>query len=652
MKRTTAFLIVLLWVLNCFTAKAQDTAWFHLLDFTKSVKLYQSVLHNISTEKQPVVVGKQTYSKGVGIPEGLITVDLKGAATAFRGKVAMDDHVPKGFVRFVFYADKKEVFNSGLLGKGMAPVLFDIPLTGAQRLSLVVENDGDGIHTAHADWLNAYLLYKKLAPQVLPSPVQQPYILTPKASPLPRIHSPMIYGSRPGHPFLFKIAASGQRPMWYSARGLPEGLRLDSLTGIITGSLTAMGETIVKLGARNSLGETVRELKIVGGSKISLTPAMGWNSWNCFADAVSADKIKEAANAMLQSGLADYGYNYINIDDCWEVKQTAGNRLLMKQSRDRNGMIKTNSKFPDMKNLTGYLHRLGLKAGLYSSPGEVTCGGYMGSYKFEKQDAKQWANWGFDYVKYDWCSYYKVFDTTDQSVAEIRKPYQIMGDALKQQDRDILFSLCQYGMGNVGEWGQEAGGNSWRTSRDVHDTWTSMAGIGFNQAGREKYAGPGHWNDVDMLVVGMVGWGPKLRPTRLTPDEQYSHISLWSLLASPLLIGCDMNRLDSFTLNLLTNHEVIAINQDPLGIQAARVSQDGKAEVWAKRMYDGSLAVGLFNRSIFDEEVTATWKALGIEGAYIVRDAWRQKDLGIYKNSFKDAIASHGVRLLLLKPVK
>ncbi len=232
------------------------------------------------------------------------------------------------------------------------------------------------------------------------------------------------------------------------------------------------------------------------------------------------------------------------------------------------------------------------------------------------------------------------------------KPYQVMRAALDKVPRDIMYSLCQYGMGDVWEWGDQVGGNSWRTTGDITDSWGSMASIGFNQAGHEKYAGPGHFNDPDMLVVGKVGWGPSLHPTRLSPNEQYTHISLWCLLASPLLIGCDMTQMDDFTMNLLTNDEVLEVNQDPAGRQAGRVSQDGRLEVWAKDMEDGSKAVGLFNRGELEAPVKATWQALGIKGRHKVRDLWRQKDLGEFSDHFEAKIARHGVVLVKIAPAK
>jgi hypothetical protein len=291
-----------------------------------------------------------------------------------------------------------------------------------------------------------------------------------------------------------------------------------------------------------------------------------------------------------------------------------------------------------------------LKIGLYSSPGPWTCGGCVGSWQHEGQDAQSYADWGFDYLKYDWCSYGGI--DNGRTLEGLQKPYRVMRSALDQQHRDILFSFCQYGMGNVWEWGAEVGGNSWRTTGDINDSWSSMAGIGFKQNGHEKYAGPGHFNDPDMLVVGKVGWGPNLHQTHLTPNEQYTHISLWCLLTSPLLIGCDMTQLDPFTLNLLGNDEVLEVDQDPLGHQAARIVKDGDTEIWAKDMEDGSKAVGLFNRGYSTASVTLKFSDLGISGKPKLRDLWRQKDLGKFANSFTAEVPRHGVLLLRVWPGK
>jgi alpha-galactosidase len=249
-------------------------------------------------------------------------------------------------------------------------------------------------------------------------------------------------------------------------------------------------------------------------------------------------------------------------------------------------------------------------------------------------------------LKYDWCSYGEI--ARNPTHAELTKPYQIMQAALDKAPRDIVFSLCQYGMGNVWEWGAQVGGNSWRTTGDITDTWNSMSSIGFGQAGHEKYAGPGHWNDPDMLVVGYVGWSARVRPTKLTPNEQYTHISLWCLLCSPLLIGCDMTKLDDFTLSLLTNDEVLDVSQDPLGRQAARVAKHDSLEVWAKDMEDGSKVAGLFNLGEDEAPVTVDWSDLGLQGQKTVRDLWRQQNVGAFANQFQATVPRHGVVLIKL----
>ena len=468
--------------------------------------------------------------------------------------------------------------------------------------------------------------------------------LTPKPGLKPRINGPKIFGVRPGAPFLYTIPATGQRPMEFAAKNLPAGLAIDPVTGRVTGMIADTGKYLVTLRASNAFGKAERAFSIIVGNNIALTPPLGWNSWNCFAGDVDDAKVRAAADAMVRSGLVDHGWAYINIDDCWMVKSGSQDPILGGRERDEKGRIQTNKKFPDMKALSSYVHEKGLKLGIYSSPGPQTCAGFAGSYRFEAQDAAQYAEWGIDYLKYDWCSYGGI--AKDQSLPELKKPYEVMKTALKSVKRDIVYSLCQYGMGNVWEWGVEVGGNCWRTTGDITDTWESMEEIGFGQAGHELFAGPGHWNDPDMLVVGWVGWGPRLHPTRLTPQEQRTHITLWSLLAAPLLIGCDMTRLDEFTLGLLTNDEVLEVHQDPLGKQAGRVVRSGDLEVWARQLDDGSIAVGLFNRGPKSSRVTVNWSDLGIRGVWRVRDIWQQKDTGESDTDYSTTVGRHGAAMV------
>ncbi len=523
--------------------------------------------------------------------------------------------------------------------------------------------------------------------------------LTPPSPPTPRIHGAKVFGSHPGSPFLFTVPATGDRPLTFSADNLPAGLALDSATGRITGTTPQAGDYTVTLHAKNSLGETQRNLIIKAGGAIALTPPMGWNSWNCFASAVSDEKIRAAADAMAKSGLINHGWTYVNIDDCWE-----GNR-------DAGGLIQSNQKFPDMKALGDHIHGLALKFGIYSSPGPRTCAGYTASYQHEDQDAQRYGEWGVDYVKYDWCSYGQVAKKitadryasvlvndaprmqtllrekegldanrkrTDEESARLKQinsdldaiyhkidpeqkkqidmeilqaPYKQFRDSLAKVNRDIVFSFCQYGMGDVWKWGADAGGNSWRTTGDITDNWGSMIRNSQRQIGLESYVSPGHWNDPDMLVVGQVGWGPKLHATHLTPDEQYTHISLWCLQAAPLLIGCDLTQLDPFTLGLLTNDEVIDVDQDPLG-QAAHVVKPAAADttsiqIWAKPLEDGALAVGLFNPTEVPCPGSVNWSDLQISGSRTVRDLWRQNDLGAFDQKFESQpIPPHGVLLI------
>ncbi|HTI12310.1 MAG TPA: putative Ig domain-containing protein [Puia sp.] len=459
-----------------------------------------------------------------------------------------------------------------------------------------------------------------------------PYILTPAATATPRINGAEIVGTRPGAPFLFRIPATGERPMVFEATGLPATLKLDKQTGIITGALPQKGNYKLKLSAKNKAGVATRGLTILCGEKIGLTPALGWNSWNCWGLSVSDEKVKTSARAMAAQ-LADHGWTYINIDDGWEDK------------RDGQGEILPNGKFPDMKGLCDYVHSLGLKIGIYSSPGPRTCGGYLGSYQHEQQDATVYARWGIDYLKYDWCSYGEIAPPAP-SLDDYKKPYVLMRQALDKTGRDILYSLCQYGMGDVWKWGGEIGANSWRTTGDIVDTWGSMSGIGFGQDKCAPYTASGNFNDPDMLVVGRVGWGPSLHNSRLSPDEQYTHISLWSLLSAPLLIGCDMSQLDDFTLGLLTNDEVLAVDQDALAKPAIRTWNKDNVQVWVKELKDGSRALGIFNLSEKPLTSPIAFTRIGLPAQVKLRDLWRQQDLGLFKGSYTAKIPAHGVVLL------
>lgn len=363
-------------------------------------------------------------------------------------------------------------------------------------------------------------------------------------------------------------------------------------------------------------------------SGIAATPPMGWNSWNHFHRNVTDAVIRAQAEAMVTSGMRDAGYKYINIDDTWEGE------------RDAQGNILTNSKFPDMKALADFVHSKGLKLGIYSSPGAKTCAGFEGSYGHELQDARTYAAWGIDYLKYDLCGLgvqMKAAPSAEAANKIMVDAYVKMRDALRSTGRPIVYSLCQYGDDAVWRWGTDVGGNLWRTTGDINDHYSRMEEIGFGQAGLSRFAGPGHWNDPDMLEVGNGG---------MTADEYRTHMSLWAILAAPLLAGNDLTTMTPETVAILTNHDVIAIDQDPAGKQGDRVSAEGPIEIWAKPLADGSKAVGVFNRHPGTLTAKVDFRELGFSGSVKARDLWLNKDLGKITGPYSVTLPAHSVLLL------
>lgn len=598
-------------------------------------------------------LGGATYAHALPLAsDSELTIDLKGAATKFASMVGIDDTVkaPAGSVVFGVWVDGKKVADSGVMRGGDAPKMLSADVTGAKKLVLAVIDANDGTGGDTADWGGAMLTLAAGTSQkpevVIPAAETAPAIASHKTS-IPLINYPRITGGTPGRPFQFQIPASGDAPLTFSATNLPPGLVLNAATGVITGSIKSDGRWDVAVRAQNAKGMSNTVITIVGNKDaLALTPPLGWNSWNVWGGIVDDAKVRAAADGMVSSGLAAQGYTYINIDDAWEggYRKGENNRNDPKGGRDANGEIITNEKFPDMKGLADYIHGKGLKAGLYSGPGNTTCQGLAASFGHEEQDARTWAKWGFDYIKYDWCGY-PVQANAQSPLDVLQKPYTLMRGVLDKIDRDFVFSLCQYGWGKVWEWGDSVGGNLWRVTGDITDTWPSMSAIGFQQTGHEKFAGPGHWNDTDMLVVGNLGWGrtENPRPTNLTPNEQLTHISLWALQAAPLLIGADMAHLDEWTANLLGNREMLAVNQDVKGAAAGRTSSNDWTQIWSRPLADGTYAVGLFNRGPEAARMELPLTELGLSGAQPVRDIWQQKELPRATGSLSAMVPRHGV---------
>jgi len=370
---------------------------------------------------------------------------------------------------------------------------------------------------------------------------------------------------------------------------------------------------------------------VAQSSQLAATPPMGWNSWNHFASKVTDADVRAAADAMVSSGMRDAGYIYVNIDDTWEGE------------RDASGVLHTNSKFPDMKALADYVHSKGMKLGIYSGPGPKTCAKYEGSYGHEEQDAKMYAAWGIDYLKYDLCSFSQLMkqqagDEHSEKAFEMQKAaYEKMHKALVATGRPIVYSLCQYGWNDVWKWGPEVGGNLWRTTGDINDHYNRMEQIGFSQAGLAKYAGPGHWNDPDMLEVGNGG---------MTDDEYRQHMTLWVILAAPLLAGNDLSKMSPETLAILTNKDVVAVDQDKLGKQGDRVWAEGPTEIWAKPLSGGAKAVALFNRAPDPKSITLKLSEVGFGANAKMRDLWTGKDVTATNGSYTVLIPKHGTVLL------
>src|SRR5271170_4760292 len=374
---------------------------------------------------------------------------------------------------------------------------------------------------------------------------------------------------------------------------------------------------------------------LIAQTKLAATPPMGWNSWNHFAEHVTDADVRSAADSLVSTGMRDAGYIYVNVDDTWQGK------------RDAQGVLHPNERFPDMKALGDYIHSKGLKFGIYSSPGAKTCGRYEGSLGHEAQDAKMYAEWGIDFLKYDLCSFQenmnqaKAAHPDDPNAARdlMIAAYRKMGDALKATGRPILYSLCQYGLYQPWKWGPGVGAQMWRTTDDIDDSYGRMIAIGFSQAGLSKFAGPGHWNDPDMLEIGN---------GKMTTDEYKTHMSLWVILAAPLLAGNDLSKMTDTDKSILMNKDAVAIDQDPLGKQGDRLYQSADLDVWTKPLSNGRVAVGLFNRSWGDRDVSVDLAEIGFKNGANLRDVWSQKNLGLRSGVYTATVPRRGVALLIV----
>lgn len=667
MKRRFIIGIYFLIILGSLNAQKTAEVWLDDLDMPAFSDGIPGVSTKASASGEPIQLAGVKYNRGLGVSQiGLMVFQLDGNATSFSAVVGADDNANKAIETTIYFlGDKKVLFESGPMKVGDVPKNVSINITGVKRFGILVKAEASS-QKYYTDIANAKFL---MLNNQLPKPITnngERYILTPPIAKSPRINSPKVFGARPGNPFLFTVVATGEAPILYSIENLPKGLTMDPTTGIIKGVVNKKGTYVVMMKAKNNFGTAQKRLTIKIGDTIALTPPIGWNGWNSWARLIDREKVIASANAMVNMGLSKHGWTYINIDDGWQGYRSA----------KYNYALQPNHKFPDFKGMIDEIHGKGLKLGLYSTPWITSYAGfgggssnfedgtlpdsiinnkrsfrYVGKYRFEKQDAIQMADWGVDYLKYDW--------RIELASAER------MSDALKKSGRDIIYSLSNSApFSFVKDWARIS--EAWRTGPDIRDSWLSLYVSAFTLDKWGPYGGPGHWNDPDMMILGNVTTGAKLHPTRLTPNEQYSHVSLFSLLAAPLLIGCPIEQLDAFTLNLLSNDEVIEVNQDPLGKPARLVLEEQGVQIWLKPLEEGAYAVGIFNTANFgrtpesyfrweDEQAvnyTLDFNKLKLNGVFDVRNVWTQKEVSVRAKKFNALIPHHGVVMIKLTPAK
>ena len=612
----------------------------------------------------PLRMAGQAYAHGVGTHvDSALAFEADGRVVSFDAVVGIDDEADdvKGYgqpnagcVVFRIYADGRLVAESPRLHRRQKPVPIHADLRGARRIVLEAVDGAEwaSYWFGHADWADAtFTAADDVILRTVPL-TSQLGLLTPPVAKAPRINGPRVLGVRPGRPIRYRVPVVGEAGTAVTATSLPAGLSFDPQSRMLTGSLDRRGNYGLVLRAENRYGTDERPFELRVGGQLCLTPMLGWNSWNLHHDKVTADDIRAAADAFVRLGLVDHGWSYVNIDDGWQVRpdgDPTGAR-----TRDANGRILPSAKFPDMKALCEFVHGKGLRIGIYSSPGPTTCGRYEGSFAHEEQDAATWAEWGFDLVKYDLCSYQQNIReglaAGGDEVALNRRPYELMGGILGRQKRDIAYCLCQYGHAGVENWAFAVGGNSWRASSDLRDSWSTIVANVTRRGEAWRTSSPGCWLDLDMMVLGRMTTFGYSHQTLLTPNEQYAHMGLWALLGSPILLGCDLTALDDLTLNLLTNDGILDIHQDSLGATARLMSADqGATQLWVKPLADGDLAVGVLNLRPFPRKTVLDFPSLGIKGPRFVRDVWRDRCLGEHAGSLELDLLGHEMPVLRIK---
>ncbi len=675
------------------TARGDEVVWLSSLDLSKARQGWGKPQADKSVDGHPMKIKGETFSHGFGTHSpGFLAIDLPNAgAKEFSAQVGIDDEVSagKGSAEFEVVDSKgKILWRSGILHGGEAAKPVRLDLTGLSQIALRVTTGGDGFTFDHADWADAKFIISGAKPQTLFWVSPDPIIALQPEPAKPAIHAPAIIGVRPGTPLIWTVPVSGERPLKFSVRGLPAGLKMDPATGRITGTLSQTGDYRFRVQVSNAAGHSARTLHVVAGDAVALTPPLGWNSYDCFGDNVLESEVLANARYMAEK-LQPVGWDTVVVDYCWydpgahdNNRSTRGGAPL---TMDANGRLAPSpERFPSATNGAGFkpladaVHDMGLKFGIHIMRGiprnavkenlPIEGSSFKAADAANTNDPCVWcldmfgvrgatpagqayydsifrlyAAWGVDYVKMDDTS--SPYHTNE--IEAVRK-------AIDRCGRSIVFSL------SPGETPVEQGAhvaqhaNLWRVSGDFWDEWNPLDHEFTLATKWRDFVGPSHWPDADMLPVGHLSVGHRSvgndRPTRFTRNEQVSLITLWSLLPSPLMVGANLPDTDAWTLALLTNPEVLAVNQDAKGLAASCVFHDEDVEVWTKKLEDGTIAVGLFNRDDLAHSLTLDWNKLGLKGRQSVRDLWQRQDLGKLDN-YSTSVPAHGAVMIQIKPV-
>jgi len=485
---------------------------------------------------------------------------------------------------------------------------------------------------SHAPALHAEPLPYSSAPLIVQR--QHPVILPD--DPLPAIHGPLKIGCTPGNTLFYRVPATGQSPLTFKASGLPPGLTINSTTGVITGSCAKTETDTAKITVSNTKGASSVKLTIVSAAgSLALTPPMGWSALGLYGETEDDTKIRDAADAMNATGLAAHGWRTILVDDSWQG------------ARNPAGQILPNRRFPDMKGLGSYIHSKGLQFGLYSAPTQHSCSGYTGSLGYEAQDARTFAGWGIDYLKYEWCP---VDIDTQKPPASLPDAYALMRKQIDATGRDVVYNVSTNGQQDPWDWAADAGANTYTTGGIIPDDWKTYTDSLMLYISLADQGSTGHWIDPGPLLVGRSDYG-NVHSSNFTPSEQMYQFSMLCLLPAPLFLNCDLDRLNPNKFNktttaLLTNDEVIGIDQDSLGAIGQETSGGRGIDVWFKLLADGAVAVGLFNKTNFMHTGTVSFSDINLSGTQPVRDLWMHKDLANATDTFTQDVPPHGVVLV------